>query len=131
MVVAAGVIFAIFFLAVCVPLSLHDLSKIFQHLKPFSYKWEEIGQGLGFVSHELENIKAMRTLLNSAPSSYLDKMLSMWQQWAPRDARGSSNYATLEALVSAMDRAGLSKAAQELFGMASTLSSCQTHPHSP
>ena len=79
------------------------------------------------MAYELQNIEATPTLLTSAPSSYLDKMLSVWQQWAPGDARGSSSYATLEALVSAVDRAGLGRAAQELKkSIISTLSSSHT-----
>ena len=110
-----------------VPLSPHDMPKILQHLQPFSNKWEKIGQGLGFIPHELQNIRATPSLFHSAPSSYLGQMLSEWQQWAPGDARGSSGYATLEALVAAVDGAGLGRAAQEL---ASMTSSSHAHPHS-
>ena len=118
-------LFFVFLAAVLLPLSPHDIPKILQHLQPFSNKWERIGQGLGFTFNEFQNIKAMPSLFNSAPYSYLRQMLSEWQQWAPGDARGSSSYATLEALVSAVDRAGLGRAAQELASMASTLSSSQ------
>ena len=108
-------------------LSPHDISKILQHLQPFSNKWEEIGERLGFSSLRLQNIRDMPSLFNSAPSSYLRQMLCEWQQWAPGDARGSSSYATLEALVSAVDRAGLGRAAQELKkSIISTLSSSHT-----
>ena len=48
------------------------------------------------------------------PASYLSAMLSAWQQWAPGDARGSRDYATMEALSGAVDRAGLGLTAQEL-----------------
>ena len=111
-------------------LSPQDVSKIIEKLSPYSNKWEEIGERLGFSSLRLQNIKAMPSLFNSAPSSYLRQMLCEWQQWAPGDARGSSSYATLEALVSAVDRAGLGRTAQELASMASTLSTSHTH-HNP
>ena len=73
-----------------------------------------IGQGLGFTADELSNIEATPTLLTTAPRSYLDVMLSEWQQWAPRDSRGSTNYATLDSLKSAVDKTGLVKTAHEL-----------------
>ena len=41
-------------------------------------------------------------------------MLSSWLQWAPGDARGSTDYATMEALRRAVNRAGLGVTAQEL-----------------
>ena len=107
-------------------LSPQDVSKIIEKLSPNSNKWEEIGERIGFSSLRLQNIRDMPSLFNSAPSSYLRQMLCEWQQWAPGDARGSSSYATLEALVSAVDRAGLGRAAQELASMAFTLSSSHT-----
>ena len=117
-------LFFVFLAAVLLPLSPYDIPKILQHLQPFSNKWERIGEGLGFTFNEFQNIKAMPSL---EPSSYLRHMLSEWQQWAPGDARGSSSYATLEALVSAVDRAGLGRAAQELKkSITSTLSSSHT-----
>ena len=63
---------------------------------------------------ELSVIEASPALLAGAPTSYLDTMLAEWQQWAPGDARGSTSYATLHALRSAVDKAGLGLTAQEL-----------------
>ena len=83
-------------------------------LQRYAHKWEKIAQGLGFTPNELSIIKATPTLLAGAPTSYLDAMLADWQQWAPRDARGSTGYATLDALRAAVDRAGLGLTAQEL-----------------
>jgi len=41
-------------------------------------------------------------------------MLARWIQWAPGDARGSRDYATLEALRTAVDQAGLGRTAHDL-----------------
>ena len=95
-------------------LSACDLTKITEYVKPHSHKWKEIGQGLGFTSDELSNIEARLTLLFGAPDSYLSAMLSDWWQWAPGDVRGSTNYATLDSLKTALDKAGLGRRAQEL-----------------
>ena len=56
----------------------------------------------------MSSIKATPALLAGAPTSYLDAMLAEWQQWAPGDVRGSTDYATLDALKEAVVRAELS-----------------------
>ena len=38
-------------------------------------------------------------------------MLAEWLQWTPEDQRGSTNYATLEGLRDALNKAGLLEAA--------------------
>ena len=53
-------------------------------------------------------------LLVSGPFSYLHKMLSTWMQWAPGDARGSTEYANIRSLRRAVDFAGLGRLAKEL-----------------
>ena len=63
---------------------------------------------------ELEQIEAKPNLLNDAPRSFLNSMLSDWMQWAPGDSRGSEDYATLEGLRVAVDKAGFGKVAQDL-----------------
>ena len=70
--------------------------------------------GLRFTASELFTIQASPAHFANAPSSYLEAMLAIWQQWAPGDARGSKNYATLELLKTAVDRAGLGRVAEEL-----------------
>ena len=79
-----------------------------------SHKWEKIAQRLGFTPDEIAIIKATPTHLLTAPTSYLDAMLEEWEQWAPGDARGSADYATLEGLIAAVRAAGLGRTAQEL-----------------
>ena len=91
-----------------------DHSYIYKKLKPYAYKWREIARGLRFTPAELENITANPSHSTAAPGSYLSAMLSDWLEWAPGDARGSINCATMEDLRSAVDRAGLGLTAREL-----------------
>ena len=97
-------------------LSDQDLIRlgILSKLHKYSHKWRAIGMKLGFTLPELDNIEAMPKLFNSAPTSFLDYMLSSWVEWAPGDARGSTAFATLDALRTAVDKAGLGLTAQEL-----------------
>ena len=83
-------------------------------LRGHSKKWKLIGEGLGFTPNELDEIEATPRLFVGAPTSFLREMLSAWQQWAPGDARGSSEYANLDSLRRAVDKAGLGRMAQEL-----------------
>ena len=96
-------------------LSDQDFPIIREKLRPHSTKWKDIGEDLGFTPSELDTIEAAPSLLHDAPWSYLRAMLSKWLQWAPGDARGSSEYANLNSLKRAMDKAGLGRTAQELF----------------
>ena len=87
------------------------LSQLSQH----ATKWEDIGTHLGFLPGELSNIKARPDLfIQGAPRSWLSAMLAEWLQWAPGDGRGSSSFATLEALKTALNQAGLGAAACDL-----------------
>ena len=91
-----------------------DHSYIYMKLKPYAYKWRDIAIGLRFTPAELDNIEANPSRFTTAPGSYLSAMLSDWLEWASGDARGSTNYATMEDLRSAVDRAGLGLTAREL-----------------
>ena len=95
-------------------ISAVEFSRVLAMLKRHAHKWKQIGQGLGFTADELSIIEATPTHFTSAPLSYLDAMLSDWQQWAPGDWRGSTDYATLASLKSAVNKAGLGRTAQEL-----------------
>ena len=94
--------------------SQQDFSRAQTILQDYAHKWERIAQGLGFKANEISIIRAKPALYADAPRSYLDAMLEEWQQWAPGDARGSTCYATLDALRAAVDKAGLGLTAQEL-----------------
>ena len=87
---------------------------IYAQLSEHAAKWREIGTHLRFKPGELDNIAGSPRLFNEAPESYLRTMLSKWLEWAPGDARGSTQYATLSALKSAVNQAGLGTTAQEL-----------------
>ena len=91
-----------------------DHSRLYEKLQEHSSKWKEIGTFLGFRPGELDNIEARPLLLSSAPKSWLSAMLAEWLQWAPGDARGSTDFATLNGLRQALDKAGLSATAQAL-----------------
>ena len=83
-------------------------------LQQYSHIWKKIGKHLGFTANELSLIEAAPTHHANAPSSWMTAMLSSWQQWAPGDHRGSTSYATLDSLRTAVDKAGLGLTAQEL-----------------
>ena len=91
-----------------------DYNWICGQLYQYASKWRTIGQGLGFTSAELDTIQASPANFTDAPTSYLYAMFSRWLQWAPGDARGSRDYATLRSLRRAVDRAGLGVVAQQL-----------------
>ena len=61
---------------------------------------------LGFKKKEMNNIAAQPLLLNGAPHTWLNTVLSDWMEWAPGDSRGSTKYANLEDLRSAVSKAG-------------------------
>ena len=91
-----------------------DLSVILLILEKHAPQWREIGAGLKFTEYELDNIENMPLLLSSAPKSWLRTMLSKWLQWVPGDNRGSTSFATLEALKGALSEAGLAATANDL-----------------
>ena len=70
--------------------------------------------GLGFRTSELDVTESRPLLLAGAPLSWLNAMLSDWQQWTPTDARGSGCYPTLHSLRTAVSKAGLGQVAEIL-----------------
>ena len=90
------------------------LQQILGRLNEYASKWREIGTYLGFRPGELDVIQSKPLLLTGAPGSWLSQLLADWFQWAPGDGRGSTAYATLSALKTAVDRAGLGRTASEL-----------------
>ena len=101
-------------------LSEGDFTGIMDILRPHSFKWKSIGQGLGFTSPELSTIEATPSLFTGAPASFLSALLGGWMQWAPGDARGSKDYATLQSLHTAVSKAGLGVVAEQLLSLYST-----------
>ena len=91
-----------------------DHSDIYRKLELHAFKWRDIGRALGFLEGELENIQSNALLLTqSPPKSWLREMLRQWSQWAPRDSRGSSDFATRESLCSALLNVNLGQLAQQ------------------
>ncbi len=78
---------------------------------PCASKWDTIARYLGFYQHEIESIGYIK---GAPPESYLGPMLSRWVQFSPPDGRDSKEVATLEALKSAVDRAGFAADAKKL-----------------
>ena len=87
---------------------------LLEKLTKHAARWRGIGERLRFTPDELDNIEARPLLLQRAPTSWLREMLAEWLQWAPGDSRGSRDFATLEALKSALSEAGLAAAASDL-----------------
>ena len=96
-------------------LNEHNHPVLYKQLIRHSTKWREIGTLLGFLPSELDNIQARPLLLSGAPNSFLSAMLAEWLQWAPGDDRGSTTFATLEALKVAIESIhGLERFAKDL-----------------
>ncbi len=83
-------------------------------LLPCKAQWERIAQGLRFHSFEIEGIRATPTIMMRGPEGCLGEVLSRWICWAAGDDRGSEDSATLEALKTAVDKAGFGKVANTL-----------------
>ena len=84
-------------------------------LQNHSYKWNEIGLELGFITSELQTISSMSRLFIGAPVSYLQELFSQWLQW-PTDSHPSKP--TLEALCAALRSSlvGLGSLAEMVIG---------------
>jgi ankyrin repeat protein/GTPase SAR1 family protein len=95
-------------------LNQHHFSLLIEQLSNYATKWREIGTFLKFKQEELDIIQDKPYLQSSAPISWLSALISNWMQWAPGDSRGSTTYANLEDLKSAVSKAGLGVVADEL-----------------
>ena len=87
---------------------------LIEQLEKHASKWKEIGVHLGFLPSELSYIESRPTLIHGAPVSFLGVLLEELIQWAPGDSRGSTDFATVESLKTALNDAGLRAAAQDL-----------------
>ena len=76
-----------------------DIINLLHLLQDYSFKWNEIGLSLGFVTPELTTISSMPLLLVGAPISYLQELLSQWVQWP---TASHSIRPTLESLCAAL-----------------------------
>ena len=76
-----------------------DIINLLHLLQYYSFKWNEIGLSLGFITSELNTISSMPLLLVGAPTSYLQELLSQWVQWP---TASHSTRPTLESLCCAL-----------------------------
>ena len=95
-------------------LSEQHHSSLMKQLTKHARLWRRIGECLKFRPGELDNIEANPSLHFNAPFSYFSKMLALWLQWAPNDERGSSSFASLEALKRALFDVGLGATACDI-----------------
>ena len=91
-----------------------DMTALYSKLNCHAPHWRDIATQLGFRQTELKTIEARPFLLQEAPQSWLRAMLSDWLEWAPNDSRGSSSFATLQALKDALSKSGLGATASIL-----------------
>ena len=82
------------------------LAMLLSKLNDHAWRWRDIGSSLGFRQGELNNIDAS-IRQQDVPVGCLRAMLSQWLQWAPGDNRGSTSFATLGALKTALSDSGL------------------------
>ena len=80
-------------------LKAKDIVNLMRLLQSYSYKWNPIGLSLGFTQHELNTISGMLKLLQGAPVSYLQELLSQWVQWPTTD---HPSHPTVRALCTAL-----------------------------
>ena len=94
-------------------MSEKDLVHLMRLLQSYSYKWNPIGLSLGFTQHELKTISGMLKLVDGAPVSYLQELLSQWVQWPTEEHQ---NNPTLGALCTALRSSlvGLGALAEEV-----------------
>ena len=95
-------------------LSDNHHSVLLKQLTKHAAAWKEIGTYLGFTQGQLDNIQANQFLAMNSPASWLSAMLAQWLQWAPGDSRGSTSFATLENLKTALNQTGLGATAHDL-----------------
>ena len=91
-----------------------DMAALYGRLDCHAHQWRDIATHLGFQQTELDIIQARPLLLQGAPQSWLRAILSEWLEWAPNDSRGSSSFATLQALKDALSISGLGATASTL-----------------
>ena len=85
-----------------------------KQLRPCAAIWDDIAKYLGFEANEIDNIRADPLAQINVPGSFMDTIVAKWSLWAPGDYRGSTDFATLEALKTAVDKAGAADIAQSL-----------------
>ena len=92
----------------------HHHATLLKQLSIHAAKWRELGTYLGFKQGELDKIQSNMLPSTDFTTSCLTDMLTKWLQWAPGDSRGSTSFATLEALKAALNEVGFGVTALEL-----------------
>lgn len=87
---------------------------IYTLLSEHSVKWKEIGINLGFCPNEISIIENHLVDMSGGPKAYLARMLNEWFQWAPGDVRGSTWFATNNALFAALNKSNLGATAHKM-----------------
>ena len=87
---------------------------LYEQLCPCADKWEMIAIGLRFTGDEIRSIKHDLMNITGGPRACLGAILTDWMQWFPGDTRGSKDRATLEALKTAVSKAGFGVKAKDL-----------------
>ena len=90
------------------------IPSIIRQLSNCAAKWREIGTFLEFHQDELDIIQANSMLQSGSPHTWLSTLISKWIEWAPGDSRGSTKYANLQDLKSAISKAGYGVIAEQL-----------------
>ena len=86
-------------------------------LEVHATKWRDIGQYLGFLPGELDNIQGSPLLLQTAPISWLNTMIEKFLQDKYKRRVEERIYSTktkLETLETALKKTGLGAAASQL-----------------
>ena len=92
----------------------HHYGFLHEQLCPCADKWEKIAIGLRFKADEIRRIKCDPMNIAGGSEACLGAVLADWLQWIPGDARGSKKKATLEALKTAVSKAGFGVIAKKL-----------------
>ena len=89
-------------------------------LKPHATKWREIGQHLGFLPGDLDNIQAAPLLLQTAPVSWMNVMLERFlvqgfkRHLDDAETESCKRGATMSVLETALNKARLGVTASQL-----------------
>lgn len=90
--------------------SLKHHSVLCQLLKQHASKWKTIGQYLGFLPGELDNIEAKPLLLKNAPEAWLECMLLKFLEGQLEQRC----HVTLKSIITALKKANLGGVASDI-----------------
>ena len=82
-------------------LTSHNYSQLILQLMPAKNDWNPIALALEFQPHGIENIQ--RDPVRLLDGNHIFDVIAFWLRWAPKDGRGSKDFATLEVLQAALN----------------------------